>query len=452
MINNLAANYEDEFEEDQGIFLTDPQTDFTKSKDKYPLFLAGFGSGKSTCMCVNILNDMSYPNTNVAAYAPTYDLISLITAPMLEEMLASHEIPYKYNKQRNIIDLEGHGNIIMRSLDNPARVVGYEVFRSHVDELDTIEKKKAGQLWNKIIARNRQKVYMRGPDGFKIKIGDGPGGRPIFKAYTNRVSGYTTPEGFMFCYDRWEKNPKPGYKIYRASTYSNAHNLPEDYIDSLKSSYPAVLVDAYIHGYFVNLTGGACYPNFSRTKNHTDAIVEDKEELHVGMDFNVMRGAASIHVVRDNIVYAVDEISKAYDTDEQITYLKENYPDHYIKVYPDAAGNHRTASNTVETDIVKLEAAGFEVIYDPSNPAIKDRVFSVQGMICNAKGERRYFVNTEMCPDLTDALEQQIWGDNGLPDKKAGLDHITDSVGYFIWQAFPIVKPTQIVTHARGMY
>lgn len=436
--------------------LTVPQTEFTQSQEKYPLFLAGFGSGKSICLAVNVLNDLTYHGAKVGVYAPTYDLLSLITIPYFEEMLSENDIPYKLNKNDKILKIEGYNDVIMRSLDNPARIVGYQVFRSHIDELDTLSKDKAKAAWNKVIARNRQKIFVPDQDGNKILIGY-RNGEPVYQTYLNRVSVYTTPEGFQFCYERWEKKPTKNYKIYRASTYSNAHNLPDDYIDSLKDSYPEELIDAYINGEFVNLIGGRIYTQFRRDTHDCKVVPEPGEDIHVGMDFNVMKGASVIHVVREvdgiEIAYAVGEIHNAFDTDEQITYLQENYgQNHHIIVYPDAAGTHRTSSNTTETDIFKLEAAGFEVNYDPSNPPIKDRVFTLKGVLKNSKGFIRYYVNVDKCPNYVEALEQQIWGDNGLPDKKAGKDHITDGAGYFTYQKFPMIQEISIRRHVRGSY
>lgn len=450
-MNTNLAFIEDDEEDDRTIHLTVPQTLFTQSECKFPLFLAGFGSGKSSCMAVNVINDLSYPGANIAAYAPTYDLLSLIIIPYLEELLTNNEIPYKLNKNEKIISVEDHGDIILRSMDNPGRIVGYQVFRSHIDELDTLPTKKARDVWNKVIARNRQKVFVYDFNGRRIPAGI-QNGRRIYKTYNNRVSAYTTPEGFKFCYDRWEKNPEKNYVIFRASTYSNAHNLPPDYIDTLKSSYPPELIDAYINGEFVNLVGGRCYPKFDRRLNHTDETVQRGDVLYVGMDFNVMHGAAIIHVLRNGLPCAVDEVHNAYDTDEQIETLQQRYPNHRIEVFPDAAGHHRSSSNTVETDIAKLYSAGFIVHEEFSNPAIKDRVFSLSAMICNAKGERRYKVNTNKCPEYTQCLEQQIWGENGLPDKSQGMDHKPDAAGYYIYQKFPISIEKTFTKQVKGHY
>ena len=135
----------------------------------------------------------------------------------------------------------------MRTMDNPERIVGYETYRAHVDEIDTMKTEKALLAWNKIIARNRQR-----PEGIK---------RPF-----NRVSAYTTPEGFKFVYNRWVRDVTPGYEMFQAATYSNPY-LPDDYVDNLRAAYPAELIDAYIEGQFVNLTSGTVYNSYSRETN-----------------------------------------------------------------------------------------------------------------------------------------------------------------------------------------
>ena len=65
----------------------------------------------------------------------------------------------------------------------------------------------------------------------------------------------------------------------------------------------------------------------------------------------------------------------------------------------------------------------------------------MQAMFYNAKGERRYKVNTLNCPTYTEALEQQAYDKNSEPDKSTGFDHPNDAGGYFITQEYPINKP-----------
>ena len=170
------------------------------------------------------------------------------------------------------------------------------------------------------------------------------------------------------------------------------------------------------------------------------------------MDFNVHFGASTVHVHRDGVPHAVNEVRNAYDTDAQISALKAQYPRNPITVWPDATGTHKKSSNTTSSDIAKLKAAGFKVKHQHANPPIKDRVASVNALICNGHDERRYFVNADTCPELAAELEQQTYDANGMPDKSAGLDHGTDGVGYFIFGKYPIVRKAAHTITVLGNY
>lgn len=400
--------------------LTEPQDDFVFSDAQYPLFVGGFGAGKSESLFKRLLiQKLKYPKLNQGYFAPTYDLISLIAFPRLEELLTECGIAYKLNKSEKVFYLNGYGEIICRTMDKPNAIVGFEIADAVVDELDTLKTEHAKNAWNKIIARCRQ----RKPDN-----------------EVNTCAVGTTPEGFRFCYDRWEKNPSKKYVLYRAPTRSNPY-LHESYIEGLRESYPPQLLNAYLEGLFVNLTSGAVYPEFSRKDNHTDVVMHEREPLHIGMDFNVLHMAAVVFVVRDGLPYAVDEIVDARDTPTMAAIIKDRYPDHHITIYPDAAGQATSSKNSSESDHVILRQHGFSLVVDGTNPAIKDRLNACNAMILNSNGERRLFVNTNKCPHLTEALEQQAYDKSGMPDKEGGFDHVLDAFGYYIVKRYPIVKP-----------
>lgn len=378
-------------------------------------------SGKSHAAIWRTLRlKRAYPKCNVAYYLPTYDLVSRMALPRFDETLTSIGARYKINKNDSVIDIENCGSIILRTMDNPARIVAYEVADSILDELDTLTTDKAREVWNKAIARNRQKK----PDGA-----------------LNTVGVATTPEGFRFVYERWKKNPAPGYRLIKASTYSNAANLPDGYIDSLKASYPTNLLSAYLGGEFVNLTAGSVYAEFDRELNAVplgDGI-RSNEPLHIGMDFNVGQMSAVIFVLRDGDPYAVAELTGLLDTPAMITAIKSRYVGHAIHVYPDSSGGNRQSNNASESDIALLRHARFNVFAPTQNPPVKDRVLAMNQMI-HSEGKRRLRVNTDNCPAFVECLEKQAYDKNGEPDKKSGLDHLNDAAGYFVHFKFPVVS------------
>jgi len=408
--------------------LTGPQFEFVTAPEQFPAMVAGFGSGKTHAAIVRALTKkLQYPRQSVAYYLPTYDLVRRIAFPRFGEQLEAMGIRFSTNKADNIISLQDAGDIILRTMDTPERIIGYEVADSIADELDTLKEDQAREVWNKIISRNRQKK----PDGS-----------------LNTVGVATTPEGFRFVYARWQKSPAAGYRIIKASTLSNARNLPPGYIDSLRASYPSNLLAAYLDGEFVNLVAGSVYPEFDRHANASAETIKSAEPLHVGMDFNVGKMSAVVHVLRGDDPHAVVEHTGILDTPAMVAVLKARYARHAIIVYPDASGANRKSNNASESDLALLRAAGFSVRANPANPRVKDRVLSVNAMV-HKDGKRRYRINPEGCPELVESLEKQAYDKSGEPDKSAGLDHVIDAAGYFIAYRYPIQHRIAVVQPLR---
>lgn len=395
---------------------TQPQARFIKSKAPFPAMVAGFGAGKTDALIVrSILGKLQNPKVNRAFYEPTYDLMRMIAWPKYEAMLSEANIPYRLLQSPiNRLDVWECGSIFFRSMDTPARIIGYEVSDSDVDELDTLKPKDAKEVWRRILSRNRQKKPCGG---------------------INTIAVATTPEGFGFVYEAWENNPKPGYEIIRAPSYSNPH-LEADYIQNLKDIYPEHLINAYIEGLFVNLTSGTIYHVFDRKKHNSTEEIKAGEPLFIGMDFNIGQMCAAIGVKRAGRPHAVAELTKLIDTPAMIAAIKERYPGHQINIYPDASGNNRKSSNANETDLKLLQAAGFNVFNNARNPAVRDRINAVNGAFTHG-----CFVNVAMCPGLTRCLEQQVYNEAGEPDKKSGLDHLNDAFGYWLAYDYPVIKP-----------
>lgn len=399
--------------------LTPTQKAFATTRDPFPLFVGGFGSGKTAAAIARAMALKShFRDCDIAYYLPTYPLVEDIAFRRFPELCERKGWAYKLNKASSYIEFPNSGRIVFRTMENPARIVGYEVAHSILDELDTLPMDKARDVWNKVIARNRQKCSMG-----------------------NTVAVATTPEGFRFVYDRWVKNQVQGYTIFRAKTEDNAANLPTGYIENLRNSYPSNLLSAYLDGEFVNLTAGSVYAEFDRTLNYCNTEIQPNEPLHIGLDFNVTKMAAVVYVLRDQQPHAVMEFTDVFDTPAMCQVIKSRLPGHAIYIYPDASGQARKSNNASESDLSILRQAGFTVLVNSRNPAVKDRVLSTNNMI-HSQGVRKLFVNTDNCPALTESFEKQAYDKNGEPDKSSGLDHVIDAATYFIAYKFPIARNT----------
>ena len=387
---------------------------FVLSKHRHTGLVAGFGSGKTQAGVVKIiLKKLEYQGVNVAYYLPTYNLIKDIAVPRISEQLDSLGLTFTVNLSDKFFDVfnggKSIGKIIMRTMDNPSLIVGYEVGYSLIDECDVLPKNKMTNVFNQILARNRSQLP---------------------NEEDNQTDVVGTPEGFKWFYDFFISKDNEFKHLIKAKTIENPY-LPKNYISSLQDTYTQVQLEAYTNGEFVNLTSGTVYHSFDRLINNSDRIIDEKDILHVGMDFNITKMSAVIHVTNSEIITAVEEITNAYDTADIISIIKIRYPNNKIVVYPDASGNARNTAG--DSDINLLRKARFTVRVDKSNPSVRDRITSVNSAFKNSKGETTYFVNANNCPEYTEALEKLAYK-NGSPDKESGFDHVTDGGGYALYQ------------------
>jgi len=413
--------------------LSAPQNIFLNGLNtKFRAYVGGFGSGKTFVGCIDLLLFAAkHPRVVQGYFGVSYPSIRDIFYPTFEEAanLLGFTVDIKEANKEVHIYRNGayYGTVICRSMDKPSAIIGFKIARALVDEIDVLTKDKATQAWRKIIARLRLKI-----DGVE-----------------NGIGVTTTPEGFLFVYETFKKEPKGNYSMVQASTYENEQYLPDDYISSLKETYPSQLIEAYLMGEFVNLTSGTIYTNYDRKLNNTDRVWDGKEPVYIGMDFNVGKMAAVVHVKDKGKPRAVDEIVNAYDTPEMISIIKSRYSGS-IMVYPDSSGGSRKSVDASKTDIALLEQAKFSVLAKKKNPFVKDRILAMNAAFCDNSNNRDCLVNADKCPNYAECLEQQVWGDNGEPDKKQNKDHMNDAGGYFIAYDYPVIKPQVSTLKMRG--
>ncbi len=405
-----------------------PQGRFLPMPQKFRLFCAGYGTGKTTVGSMSMCQHFwEHPKINQGYFSPTYPMIRDIFYPTIEEVAFKFGLSVEIKQGNHEVHVYNgrifRGVTICRSLDKPANIIGFKIGHALVDELDTLPINKAEQAWQKIIARMRYK-------GKDLK---------------NGIDVTTTPEGFRFCHKKFVQLPsedprlKQNYEFIQASTYENELNLPEDYIPTLIESYPTELIEAYIKGQFVNLTSGTVYRNYDRQRCVSRETIREKEPLFIGQDFNVQKMASAIFVQRKDGFHAVAELKDLFDTPDMIRVIKDKWQDkgHRIIIYPDVSGGSRKSVDASKTDIALLQNAGFVVRMNSTNPAVKDRVLATNKAFEIGKVK----VNDKECPTIARCLEQQAYDENGEPDKKTGFDHMNDAFSYFVAYEMPIIRP-----------
>ena len=403
-----------------------PQANFLAMPQKFRAFVAGYGSGKTFTGCMGMCQHFfEWPLINQGYFAPTYPHIRDIFYPTIEEVafLMGMMVDIKEGNKEVHFYLGGQyrGTTKCRSMERPGSIIGFKIGHALVDEMDILEIHRAKTAWQKIIARMRYQV-----PGLK-----------------NGIDVTTTPEGFKYVYQLFKKNPSENpdllknYGLIQASTYDNEKNLPADYIPSLIEAYPSALIDAYVNGQFVNLTSGTVYRSYDRIKHNSEEMIQEKEPLYIGMDFNVQHMAATVYVKRkEKEWHAVAELKEVFDTPDMIKIIKERWQakNHSITIYPDASGDSRKSLNASESDLSLLRQARFAVKNHASNPTVKNRVLATN----KAFESGLLFVNHRECPTVAACFEQQAYDKNGEPDKTSGFDHQNDASTYPIAYEMPI--------------
>ena len=397
-------------------------------------FVTGYGGGKSFALVLKtILLKLEYPKVDILYCLPTFSMYRDIMIPLLDDILRGTNIGYDWNKSTGEVFFSCGGRILLKSMDDPSKIVGFNVGFAMLDELDTLEASKAAEVFLKASARAR------------VKLSDGR---------INQIFVATTPEGRRFVYKMFGSKEKPeDYRLIQASSRLNPF-LDESYFTNIISMAPnEQIAKAYIDGEFVNMAVGAVYTAYDQDKCHTDAIYRDGEELHISIDFNVLNTNICIFVKRGKlnnsaspykgrpILHCIAHIGEISDTPELVEILKNKYPRSPIYCYPDASGKNTSSKGATVSDISILRSGSFHVLSKSKNPRILDRVQSVNAGLKSGLIK----VNKDICIDLVEALESQTYNEKTeLPEKTVGvsIDDINDSFGYGIFYMYPLKRNT----------
>jgi hypothetical protein len=78
----------------------------------------------------------------------------------------------------------------------------------------------------------------------------------------------------------------------------------------------------------------------------------------------------------------------------------------------------------------------------------------MNALICSGVGFRRLKVNTHYCPQITEALELQLYDANGQLSKGGTPDysHAVDALGFLVWGRHPLANTGHIYASGITLY
>jgi len=350
--------------------------------------------------------------------APTFHMLDRTT--WREFKNAARPLILKENDSKKIITLKNKREVFGFSAENPDKIRNVTLMGGWVDEAR--ECKNFMELWDVLLGR--------------VLSTDG------------KIFVTSSPNSFDDLHEVFVEKKQKDYGTVRFSTYENT-TISKEAIDSLAQKYDSKFMEQEIMGKIVVFAGQTYYA-FDRRYNAGDLAFKVSQynpnlPLNLCCDFNVDPMAWVITqygFTSDGLkeIRVIDEIYiRNSNTIECCNEFKSRYPTHRsgVNLYGDATGKARhTNSNITNYQIIENELGQYRVSnrVSLSNPGERDRINSVNGMICSSTQDRRVLINPK-CKHLIADFEQVSYKEGTThidKGKNLKLTHASDALGYFI--------------------
>jgi len=238
------------------------------------------------------------------------------------------------------------------------------------------------------------------------------------------------------------------------------HPIGYDYYFKQIPGKPKEWVDVFILNKYGNSEPTLrVYADYS-IENHTSKIFSpDLGHIIWTHDFNFTPLSSAILQVDDGNIYVVDEIILKSAVAKQAAYefceRYKEYKSFMVYIYGDASGHvgekHGHASDYMEiSNILKKEGFRVRMKVPRSNGAIKDGQNSLRAKICDALGNRSFFVNPQRCKYVDRGLSTlQLKEGSTFQEEDTDFQHITTALRYYTNVEFPINPRTGQISQSR---
>ena len=197
-------------------------------------------------------------------------------------------------------------------------------------------------------------------------------------------------------------------------------------------------------------SAGMAYHAFNRNENvFTGDRYNPELPLMVCSDFNVSPMSWCVVQGNHEMLNVIDEISlRDTNTQETLDELWNRWGTHKagFEFYGDAAGQQRHTNASLTDYIIISRDRRFadssgrvRVFYPKRNPAVFDRVASVNAYLKNAQGRIRLMISSK-CVELIKDLDSITFKENSSELDKSDPDrtHMSDALGYLIHNKYPL--------------
>ena len=387
--------------------LTDLQKNIINDQNRFKIIISGRRSGKTMCAIASLAKYSRYPNRKCMYIAPSYRMAKQIAWEDLKTMLKEKNWAKKINESDLSITLVNGSTIYLRSADNPDSIRGIGLDYVVLDEAADITE----DAWRAVI-------------------------RPTLSDREGDAMIISTPKGRGWLYDIY--NDAKHQKDWNSWQFTTAEGgiVSKEELQQAKQDLDERTYKQEYEAQFVDYSGLIYYAFGEHNIKELEFTNNQYTTVHIGMDFNIDPGCAVLAFQHAKGLHIFDEV-EIYGTDtyEMVREIQMRYPNRKYFVYPDASGAQRRTSAGGITDHIILKNAGFNLRVGSVNPAVKDRIASVNS-VC--KKENMRLTVSPKCSKIINALRKHVYKEGTRQPEKGEYDHFCDALGYMVNHLYPL--------------
>ena len=389
--------------------LSAPQQEIAQAAQRFRVAICGRRFGKTWLAMRELARFARFPDRRCWFIAPTRGQGKGIVWDQLKDRLIKLNWVVKANESELTLTLRNNSRITIQSADAHDRMRGFSVDFCVFDEFADMDP----DVWTAV------RPTLSDSEGHALFIGTPRGTGNWAKDIFDMQDSY--PDAWR----SFQYTTLDGGRVSAGEIEGARREMDER---TFRQEYEATFEDF----------AGRIYYAFTRD-NVQALTVDQPDQIHIGMDFNVDPMTACIGIRHEDTMHIVDEIRMfSSNTQEMVAEIRSRYPKSRVIVYPDPASRQRKTSAGGATDLSILQNAGFRVLAPHSHDAVRDGINAVNSRLCSASGVRHLKVDAR-CKYTIESLERHAYKPGtSQPDKDSGYDHMTDALRYMITHIWPV--------------
>jgi hypothetical protein len=416
---------------------------------RFAAVVAGRGSGKTELARRKIVYSLAIKKPwvdPIYVFAlPTYNQAEKIAWVKIMQLVPEEWIAAGTSNAKLTLKTVFGSTLYVVGMDKPHRIEGMQIDGIVLDESSD---QKPG-IFNLTI---RPMLTERDAWAWRIGVPKRSGvGRVEFQTFFKLGNQYTVDSPEL----------KEGGEI-SSFWWESADILTKEEMESVKEMTDEQGFKEQYKAHFLDM-GGSVYHAYSNDNLSEAAQYDPSRRILVGMDFNVDPMSWLLcHMIDGKLVVFEEVFLRNTNTEKALKYVQQKYSmhDQGFTFVGDASSRARKTSASRSDYLIIKNYEGFgdkKVVFARKNPPILDRFATVNAGFCNAKGERRIFINPN-CKHLINDLNVMSFKEGTTEvENYDGTDigHISDGLGYLAMKALPMrldrkVAPTIITSEAAA--